>query len=675
MLGFGFGHRPPPQTKLSPERKHRMREQATQKLMEAYRLDEIASSVATMQGASTLEEVASLVLQRNPQDSAAKYVHFFHEKIPSRQLVECTSLTPLNEVAAAKPSDPAPLRTRAMVRVFKGDDQGAADDLTEALKLHRLYRPSHASPKLSQGNQVAEKQAYGAGRRQEDIVLKGEDQPSSLELQLLFQRAGIHLAVACRHVPAALGEVLATAEGHFSSGAQAEVAEKELQPVLSPAGKEGQSRMEEARKLVRQNAKRALRDYTAYLSHFDYSPDLPIEHAENFTRRVNSAVNGTRAPRSYSHPSGPRSPQASEGEVVAVPHRVYALSDLFTSSQPAGIPPYPSTEMVSAIRRSPSAGVIQTTTETLTCHPLLTDALHALLLCHCLIQTSAKELLRHANMVARLARLADGYPVFQSSRCPARADWIEVLRASNNWIKLAGSWEDLCAPAPLPLFQSTGNGSTPVPISPSPLQQALPAAESDSLDITSDSSTRLVTTSEQAEGLALDAAGNDCGSDEATFRLAIRARQMRAERDYRLHNAAAALDVQLSKGQPEVPPTHPTAAIDDTSTSIDSASSRGSPSAAVSAPVPGNISASNRRAVPSFDDKDFHPLSSERAGAIVRWVTEAPTPNTASGLGEGSRKRRKKPVKKMTAAVDGSGETVGTASVTGDLEGTNATSG
>lgn len=46
-LGIGGGG---PNAKLSRERKHRMREQATQKLSRAYKLDEIAASVATMQG-------------------------------------------------------------------------------------------------------------------------------------------------------------------------------------------------------------------------------------------------------------------------------------------------------------------------------------------------------------------------------------------------------------------------------------------------------------------------------------------------------------------------------------------------------------------------------------------------------------------------------------------------
>lgn len=661
MLGFGLGHRQPPQTKLSAERKHRMREQATQKLMEAYRLDEIASSVATMQGASTLEEVASLVLQRNPQDSAAKYVHFFHEKLPSRQLIERTSLAPLNEVAAARPSDPAPLRTQAMVRVFKEDYQGAVEDLTEALKLHRLYRPAHAPPKSPPGNQLSEMQPHGASRRQEGIVWKGGDQPSSLETQLLFQRAGMYLAIACRHVTAALGGNLETAEGHSPGSAQPEDAEKEPQPVLSPAGKEAQRKMEEARKLVRQNAKRALRDCTAYLSHFDYSPDLPIEHAEDFTRRVSSAVDGTRAPRPYNHQSGPRPPQVKEGEAVTVPHRVYALPDLFTSSQPAGLPAYPSTGVAIATHGPPSAGSIRTTTEMLTYHPLLPDALHTLLLCHCLIQTSTKELLRHANMVARLARLADGYPVFQSNRCPSRTDWIEVLRATDNWIKLSGSWEDLCAPAPLPLFQSTGGGSTPVPLSPSPLQQPLSPPGRDGPGITAGSSSApTTTTSQQPDGptyqqAAVDTVGDDGGLEEATIRLAIRSRQLRAERVYRQYNALAALDAHLLQGQLEEPPTNPAAATGDTGASIDTPNpTEPPPPVPASAPGSGTMSAGSRRNTSSvpLSDKDFHPLSKERASAIARWVAEAPPPSAVPAQGEGGRRRRKKSVKK-TGSKDG----------------------
>ncbi|KAK4115962.1 hypothetical protein N656DRAFT_690916, partial [Canariomyces notabilis] len=563
-LGLDFGFRPALQTKLSSERKHRMREQATQKLVKAYRLDEIACSVATMQSASSLEEVASLVLQRNAQDPDAKYVHFFHEKIPSRQLADCTSLAPLNDIIAARPSDPEPLRTRAMVRVFKGDYQGAIDDLTDALRLHRLYRPALTARKASfQETQISERQ--GNGRRSEDVVLKDEDQPSSLEMQLLFQRAGVYLTIACRHVP------LALPEQPLSLRDDGGVAGQEPELELSLAEKEARSRMAEARKLVRHNAKRALRDYTAYLSHFEYSPDLPIEIAEEFTRKVNYAVNGARMPRSPSYPPGSRSPAAGEGGAGIAPYRIYALPDLFTSSPPSGLPPYPSTELASLRHQQPpSPGPVRTTTETLTCHPLLTDALHALLLCHCLIQTSAKELLRHAYMVARLARLADGYPVFQSSRCPARTDWVEVLRAAGNWIQLAGKWEDLCAPAPLPLFQSTGSGTgQQIPVSLPPLNRAkaLPTPRNDSAATSPESPTAPApavladdAAANEAEKRRMDhiqrqaAPDADRVEDEPPFHVAIRARQLRAEHDYRIENAVAALDAKLARGGLKNPP-------------------------------------------------------------------------------------------------------------------------
>ncbi|KAL2129680.1 hypothetical protein VTI74DRAFT_7446 [Chaetomium olivicolor] len=728
-LGFGFGPRPPPQAKLSAERKHRMREQATQKLMRAYQLDEIACSVATMQSASSLEEVASLVLQRNSEDPDAKYVHFFHEKIPSRQLAESTSLTPLNDIIAERPTDPEPLRTRAMVRVFKMDYQGAVDDLTEALKLHRLYRPTHTTPRLSQESQL---QLHGGSRRQEDVILKEEDQPSSLEMQLLFQRAGVYLAIACRHIASGLPdrspllqEAVASpgpTNGHADVPPQDEPGmEQQPKPELSPAEKEAQRKMAEARKLVRHNAKRALRDYSAFLSHFEYSPDLPIEIAEDFTRKVNSAVNGAKAPRSHSYPSGPRSPLGSESERPVAPHRIYVLSDLFTSSPPAGLPPYPSMAVVPVSRAPPSAGLVPTTTETLTCHPLLTDALHALLLCHALIQTSAKELLRHAYMVARLARLADGYPVFQSSRCPARADWIEVLRSSGNWIQLAGSWEDLCAPAPLPLFQSPGNGAAPVPVSLQPPKRAkalpAPAAGNDNPESPTATTPGTAVIANPAEvekkrkeriakQAVLDAFSDERVTDESSFRLAVRARQLRAEHDYRLDNAVAAFDTRLARGQLGVGgvvtgstdgSSSSTAAVDHaveagsqittgpapamngntnatTNGALDTSKPRPPPPTTTAIAVPpgsatgtilpvtntppsttipaATVPAANapqrRHPTPSvasshFDEARDYPISTERASAIARWVLEAPpVGGAAGGAAEGLRKRRKK---------------------------------
>lgn len=88
---------------MSAMRIHRLRALAVQKLAAAYRADEIASSVMVMQGGSIFEDIAERVLKvgassffpsfchresyrsvKDPNDADAKYVHFFHEKIPSR---------------------------------------------------------------------------------------------------------------------------------------------------------------------------------------------------------------------------------------------------------------------------------------------------------------------------------------------------------------------------------------------------------------------------------------------------------------------------------------------------------------------------------------------------------------------------------------------------------------
>lgn len=48
-------------SRISGLRQHRFRELAVQKLARAYRIDEVATSVLTMQGASALDDVASKV--------------------------------------------------------------------------------------------------------------------------------------------------------------------------------------------------------------------------------------------------------------------------------------------------------------------------------------------------------------------------------------------------------------------------------------------------------------------------------------------------------------------------------------------------------------------------------------------------------------------------------------
>ncbi|KAK6513500.1 hypothetical protein TWF281_005124 [Arthrobotrys megalospora] len=487
ILGIGFTN-PNSNAKLSRERKHRMRELATQKLSRAYALDEIAASVATMQGASTLEDVASFVLQRNPDDVDAKYVHFFHEKIPSRMLAASTSLDPLDQVIFERPYDGWALRTRAVTKGFKDDHAGAAADLTSALKRVRSAVHDNGIGKATIGdifgangsggmhdNRGARGTGSGSGGGPGagtwDGVTKDENlQPSSLEMQLLFHRASTYLTIACQKIETfnALGE---HKNPPPANGAPTTTANGGPDIYTLTAQKR-----ETIRKAIRANAKKAIRDYLKYLSYFDYTPGLTPEEAEDQLRQNIQAAarmktqkaleydtngNGTAsAPNGKEHANG----GYSRARIPAPRGPVYSVSTLFTSP-PSTLPPYPasqSTELTKYGAQPPtpsSASNMIPVYEQITYHPLLTDALHSLLLCHAIISSPAKEIQRYAFMVARLARICDGYPIFLAARSPARADWIELIRRVGDWMSLGRTWESLCQPAPLPPVIERDEGS------------------------------------------------------------------------------------------------------------------------------------------------------------------------------------------------------------------------
>jgi hypothetical protein len=609
-LGLGGGGN----AKLSKERRHRMREHATQKLSHAYRLDEIAASVATMQSASALEDVAKFVLQRNENDADAKYVHFFHEKIPSRSLAECTNLEPLNEVISQTPTDGAPYRTRAVTRIFKEDFIGATKDLTEALSVCRLYNAQH-QVKNAPTELITARDAAALSREyRADAKVDEKDQPTGLECQLLFHRAGTYLTLACDQISPALHGTPAASEVYAANLND----EEGQSPTLSPAEKEARHAVIEARKMVRTYAKRALRDYIAFLSHFDYTPGLPAEITDAFLQKVNAAANGyNKRSRGdglldipdhsyrYRHSSnalvlrgdgdeaetnkeylnGSKEPPSSLPAT-----RVHPLNTLFAAVPPADLPPYPveSTALITAKDSHTKHHSSQPDiSEAITYHPLLTDALHSVLLCHCLIQTSPKEHLRHAHMVARLARVCDGYPIFLAARSPARADWIEVVRRANNWLGLGASWEVLCEPAPLP-------GQ----------REKKPETASERRERSKREAIR-------------DALADDRVHDEESFRASVRAREMRAAREEEEEQRREYL-----RTKPHIVGGETTGASE-------------------------NENGSPPKRWAQEDGKEY-PISTERADAIARWIREAPAP----GGGDGKSKKTGKKGKLRKEASD-----------------------
>lgn len=603
MNTFGMGG-PGHGAKLSRERKFRMREQASQKLSRAYRLDEIACSVATMQGASPLEEVGCLVLQRVPSDPDAKYVHFFHEKIPSRQLAESTSLQPLSDIISDRPGEPAVLRTRATVKVFKEDYEGAAFDLTHALAIARFIQSTHTSSQEQFKLQLQLQEPQRIKKRPHDVILAEKDQPSSLVGQLLFQRASVYLTMACQHVGNGI-PIAASPDECPSSNSQAasEGVNGEATGQNTPeADKEVMARQVESRKLVKTFAKRAIRDYMTFISQFDYSPNLPVKIAKEFNDRVNLVAHGVRSTRSFDVSSSVDS------------HTVYPLSELFAAVPPSDLPSYPSNEIVSS--GGPGLPLMQTEScEWATYHPLLTDALHSLLLCHCLAQTSTKELQRHAYMVARLIRLSDGYPAFQASRSPARADWVEVIRRAENWLRLSGTWDTICAPAPLPIYDDNPEQKPGIGPCHAASAAAILLNGGSAEDATEERRRERI-----REQAIIDALDDERVTDEASFRAAIKAHEKRAEQDQTLF-AAKPADV-------------PSTASRSNST------------------VPSNSGVDNNPPLRrwSAEDGREYPILTERAAAIARWVREAPL---VTGIAKHKKRAKKVASSKVNSVNEG----------------------
>ncbi|KAI9691780.1 MAG: hypothetical protein M1822_007852 [Bathelium mastoideum] len=674
-LGFGGGN-----AKLSRERKYRMRELATQKLSHAYHLDEIAASVATMQSASSLEDVASHVLQRNANDPDGKYVHFFHEKIPSRMMAECTPLEPLNEVIAERPLDGEPFRTRALTRLFKDDYVGAAKDLTDGLTAARYKMAQHRAGKdqlvlASDARAEREKANEHTGPWRQDQKVPEDDQPSSLENQLLFHRAGVYLTLACQHINEAL-DAMQEANDIASHHTQMEDGNSHLEsPSRSPEEKNARMRHLDSRKAVKTNAKRALRDYMGFLANLDYTPGLPFDVAEEFLHRANSIANGTNAfntSKSVSQGSvdpfsngklndesmsdalvrRKKSPKRhsnyfhnGSGWPSLPPNEIYQVSELFAATPPANLPPFPAPSSQNFADSTPkipeaAANALHDSNEAITYHPLLTDALHSLLLCHALLQTSPKELLRHAHNAARLARVCDGYPVFLAARSPARADWIEVLRRAGDWIGLGRSWESLCKPAPLP-SHSTNSSSSNSSSSSSNGSDTGPSSCSSSSSSTALASTEHPPargeTAQQKRArrkheAILDALADERVVDEASFAAAVRARERRALAD----------EVRDGGGGDDAAPYLPLPAADATESRA-GVERGGSGEEADSAVAGGGAAAAAKRWAQG-DGREY-PISTERAEAVARWVREAPL--TVEGTGRSRKGGKKGRSKKM----------------------------
>jgi hypothetical protein len=183
-------------------------------------------------------------------------------------------------------------------------------------------------------------------------------------------------------------------------------------------------------------------------------------------------------------------------------------------------------------------------------------------------------------MVARLARICDGYPIFLAARSPARADWIEVVRRANNWLGLGESWEVLCEPAPLPGQKEK---------KPETVEERRERNKREAIR---------------------DALADDRVHDEESFRASVRAREMRAAREEEEEQRREYL-----RTKPHV---------------VDGEASGPSE----------NENGSTPKRWAQEDGKEY-PISTERADAIAMWIREAPAPGGGEARAKKTGKKGK----------------------------------
>ncbi|KAF8167316.1 hypothetical protein B0H34DRAFT_779131 [Crassisporium funariophilum] len=416
---------------MSAMRIHRLRALAVQKLAQAYKADEIASSVMVMQGGSVFDDVAERVLKIDPNDADAKYVHFFHEKIPSRQLAESTNTNVLDELIIAHPQKLEYYRTRGIVHCFRDEFPQATKDFTHALKEARAVR------KLQQAHHDngchSESRTGKNGKRRKggssnhtngqappdgtspidnsvdssdgEPLLKHpsvlDDAPDPIEPQLLFLRGAAYLQQAVFTIEAAVLLLEGVRKVPSVDGAELRLCYIENGryggvEIGNPDGPLGKCNGPKClaytgtlgdrpfRDHVTQLLKKSLRDHEKFISHFD-SLDSP------------NAI--------------------PDGDLASQTEYAFLLSESIRPGNHSNMPP-----------PMPDAPAMFTTY-----HPLLVESHFSVLVCQMMLADFAAILPTFVRTAALVDGL-EGYPIFLPPRSMAQAEFVEVLE------RLAGGW-------------------------------------------------------------------------------------------------------------------------------------------------------------------------------------------------------------------------------------------
>ncbi|KAF5352615.1 hypothetical protein D9756_006190 [Leucocoprinus leucothites] len=421
-------------TGMSANRVHRLRAIAVQKLAQAYKMDEIASSVMVMQGGSVFDDVAERVLKHDPSDPDAKYVHFFHEKIPSRQLAQSTPTTTLDELISAFPHLLEYYRTRGIVHSFREDFSLAIKDFTHALKEARTRRKNNKShhsdsrsskPKKRKGTSGGPVHTNGQAPSDGTAVPEGmvegpdgdilplhpsmqPDAPEPIETQLLFLRGAAYLQQAVHLIESAVIELEGVKKPTGFDGpdlrlcclANSRYGGVEIGNPDGPLGSRNGDKLKAYhgvlaakpfRDQIHSLLKKSIRDHEKFLSHFDGGETAAPVHDGDIAYQVEFAFTLSESIRPGNHNNPP----------------------------PSNMPDLP-----------PALT---------TYHPLLIESHFSVLICY-LMLANFDQLLHQFARTAMLVDGVEGYPIFLPPRSMGQAEFIEVLE------RLATGWKNGCQP-------------------------------------------------------------------------------------------------------------------------------------------------------------------------------------------------------------------------------------
>ncbi|KAK7695222.1 hypothetical protein QCA50_002412 [Cerrena zonata] len=464
-----------------------------------------------MQGGSVFDDIADRVLKVDPNDVDARYVQFFHEKIPSRQLAESTTTHQLDRLIAVQPHRLEFFRTRGIVHCFRDEYACAVKDFTHALRESRAQRKARAAHRSS----VASDHHHGKGSRKktgkgvsktngqappngtsapsiskspsidgpngEPLLLHPSvlpDAPDPIEPQCVFLRGAAYLQHAVYLIEDAIFRLEGVRKQPSAEGGEIRLCYiengryggLEVANPDGPLGSRDGAKLQAYRNTLANSGfrdqvtgliKKALRDHEKFLSYFDTLEG----HHSDYTRRN----------------------LAEKAELA------FRICENMRPTSHHAPPPLPDLPVMFT-----------------TYHPLLVESHFSVLICQLLLGDFI-SLVPNFYRAAQLVDGLEGYPVFLPPRSMAQAEFVEVLE------RLASGWKNGIQPhtlslsnelALVPTSRSNGKG-----VDHSMLSPIIASATSSSSDLTIDT-TISGSSSSTPTYLRMAASGSSCPYDD-----------------------------------------------------------------------------------------------------------------------------------------------------------------